>query len=74
MYFNLCVCFLVGIPIGITIGLKTCAVTKGIKYDKKNKEKHDTIVLLVKTNLNNIEVLIYKALTDAYTSMMNLFY
>ena len=47
--------YLVGIPIGITsyaIGLKTWAITAGIKKYKskikKKKKKYDKIVLLVK--------------------------
>ena len=51
---------LVGISIGITssaTGLKICAITAGIqKYKsiiKKKKKKHDEIVLLAKSKLNN---------------------
>ena len=58
---------LVGIHIGITssaIGLKICAVAARIKkyksIIKKKKKKHDEIVLLAKSILNNIEVLISK--------------
>ena len=64
--------FLVGIPIGITcsaIGLKICVITGGNKknksINKKNKKKHDKIVLLAKSKLNNIEVFISKALIDS---------
>ena len=32
---------------------------------KKNKKKHDTIVLLAKSKLNSAEVLISKALIDS---------
>ena len=53
--------YLVGIPIGITgsaVGLKICAVTPGTKkyksIIKKKKKKHDKIVLLAKSKLNNI--------------------
>ena len=57
---------LIGIPIGITssaIGLKTCAITAGIKsIMKKKKKEHDKTVLLAKSKLNIIEVLISKAL------------
>ena len=62
---------LIGISIGITyrsysIGLKIRAIAAGIKkYNsiiKKEKKKHDKIVLLAKTKLNSIEVLISKAL------------
>ena len=59
---------LVGIPIGIasfTIGLKICIKTAAIKnyksiIKKKRKELYG-IVLLAKSELNNIEVLISKA-------------
>ena len=66
---------LVGIPIGITgstMGLKTCAITAGVKkyksIIKKKKKKHDKIELLAKVKLNSIEVLISKALIDSVTS------
>ena len=66
---------LFGIPIGITssvIGLKTWAITAGIKkykpIIKKEKKKHDKIVLLEKTKLNSIEVLISKALIHSNIS------
>ena len=61
---------LVGFPIGITssaIGLKTCAITAGIKKFKsiiRKGKKQDKIVLLAKTKLNNTGVLIYKAVND----------
>ena len=45
------------------IGLKICAITAGIK--KKNKKKHDEIVLLAKSKLNSIEILISRALVDS---------
>ena len=52
------------IPVGIAtsaIGLKICAIAAGIKkyksIIKKRKKKHDKIVLLAKSKLNNIEVL-----------------
>ena len=35
---------------------------------KKKRKKHDKIVLLAKSKLNNIEVLISKALTDSNIS------
>ena len=67
--------FLVGIPIGVTssaIGLKICPITAAIKkyksMIKKNKKKHDKIVLLAKSELNSIEVLISKALIDSVIS------
>ena len=54
---------LIIIPIGIR--LKTCAITAGIKkyksINKKNKKKHDKIVLLAKSKLNRIKVLIPRA-------------
>ena len=56
------------IPIRITssaIELKNYAITTGVKkYNsifQKQKMKHDKIVLLTKSELNNIEVLISKA-------------
>ena len=62
-------------PIGITssaIGLKMCAIAAGMKkyksVIKKKKKKHDKIVLLTKSRLNNIEVLISKALIDSNIS------
>ena len=62
---------LFGIPLGITssaIGLKICVINAGMKKYKsiiqKKKKKHDQIVLLGKANLNNIKVLISKALID----------
>ena len=61
-----------GIPIAITssaIGLKICAITAGTKKSKsitkKEKKKHDKIVLLAKSKLNSAEVLISKALIDS---------
>ena len=67
---------LVGIPIGITsstIVLIICAITAGIKkYEsiiKKKKEKHDKIVLVAKSKLNNIEVLISIPLIDSVISL-----
>ena len=66
---------LLGILIGIkspAIGLKICELTAGIKkyksIIKKKKEKHDKIALLAKSKLNNIEVLISKALIDSVIS------
>ena len=62
----------VGIPIGITstaMELKICTITAGIKkyksIIKKNKKKHDKIVLLEKSKLNSREILISKALIDS---------
>ena len=66
---------LVCVPVGITcsgIGIKTCAITVGIKryksIIKKKKKKHDEIVLLWKNKLNTIEVLISKTLIGPYVS------
>ena len=66
---------LIGILIGITspaTGLKICAITAGMKkyksIIKKKKKKHDKIVLLAKCKLNNMEVLISKALIDSNVS------
>ena len=66
---------LLGIPIGIkssAIGLKICAITRGIKkyksIIKKKKKKHDKIVLLAKSKVNSIKVLISKALIDSSLS------
>ena len=51
---------LIALPVGITssaIGLKICVITAGIKkyksIIKKNKNKHDKIVLLVKSKLKS---------------------
>ena len=66
---------LVGIPVGIAssvVGLKICVKTTGIKkyksIIKKKKKKHDKIVLLAKSKVNNIEVLISKGLIDSNNS------
>ena len=66
---------LVGIPasIGISaVGINICAITAVIKkyksIIKNKKKKHDEIVLLAKPKLNNIEVLISKALIDSCIS------
>ena len=55
---------LVGIPIGIrssAAGLNICVITATIKkyksIIKKNKKKHDEIVLSAKWKLNSIEAL-----------------
>ena len=62
---------LLGMPIGIkssAIVIKNCVITEGIKrynsINKKNKKKHDKIVLLAKSKLNSIEILISKVLID----------
>ena len=74
MRFNFCICSIrrfPRFPVGIVssvVGLKTCAVTAGIKkyrsIIKQKRKKHDNIVLLAKTKLNNTEVLISKVLID----------
>ena len=66
---------LISVPIGITssaFGLQICAMTAGSKkyksIIKKKKKKHDKIVLLAKSKLNNKEILISKALSDSVVS------
>ena len=66
---------LISVPIGITssaFGLKICAMTAGSKkyksIIKQKKKKHDKIVLLAKSKLNNKEILISKALNDSVVS------
>ena len=66
---------LLGIPIGITssaIGLKSCAITAGIKKCKSiiklKVKKLNKIVLLGTSKLNRTEVLISKALIDSNNS------
>ena len=61
-----------GVLIGIRSsakGLKFCVITVGIKkcksIIKKNKKKHNKIVLLAKSKLNTTEVLIYRTLIDS---------
>ena len=55
-----------------SLGLKICGKIAGIKNYKsiinKKKKKHDKIVLLAKSKLNNIEVLSFKALIDSNIS------
>ena len=65
--------FLVVISVGIAsfaVGIKICAKFAAIrKYKlitKIKKKKHDKIVLLLKTNLNTVEVLTSKTLIDSY--------
>ena len=59
---------LVCIPVGVTscaIKIKIYTITAGIKKYKsiiKKKKKHDEIVLLGKSQLNTIEIIIFKAL------------
>ena len=54
------------------IRLRICVITAGIKkyksINKSNKKKHAKIVFLAKSQLNTIEVLISKALTDSNIS------
>ena len=64
-----------GVPVGITssaMGFKICAITAGIKkcksIIKKKKKKHDKIVLLAKSKLNNTEVIISKTLINSNIS------
>ena len=66
-----CVSISAFVPIGITtsaIRLKIFSIAAAIKkyksIIKKKKKKHDKIVLLAKSKLNNIEVLISKALIN----------
>ena len=66
---------LLSIPIEITsyaIGLKIWAIAAGIKkfrsIIKKEKKKHNKIVLSGKSKLNSIEVLISKVLTHSSIS------
>ena len=61
------------IAIGITssaIGLKISVIASGIKKSliKKDKKKHDKMVLLAKSTLNGIEVLISKVLINSNIS------
>ena len=63
---------LVGIPIAIVvsaIGFKMYAITAAIKkyksLIKEKKKKPDKIILFTQPYLNNIEVLISKALNDS---------
>ena len=63
------------IPVVITsstVGLEICIITAGIeKYKsiiKEKKKKHNKIILLAKSNLNSIEVLVSKVLTDSSIS------
>ena len=66
---------LVCVPVSITtssVGIKICTINAGIKMYKsvikKEKKKHDKILLLGKDKLNTVEVLISKALIDLYIS------
>ena len=71
---------LVCITIGITssaVGLKIYTITAGFKkyksIIKKTKKKHNTKLLLAKTQLSTIKVLIYRTFFDSYTSRNKLF-
>ena len=62
---------LVSVPVGVAsfvVRLKICSITAGIRnyksIIKKEKKKHDKIVLLGKDKLNTIEVTISKPLID----------
>ena len=72
MCFYIFFCFLVGIPFGImssAVGLMICEITAGIKSKiKKNKKKHDKIVLLAKSKIISKEVLMSKDLIDSVIS------
>ena len=75
MSFCFCISFLVGIPVGIAstvtkinIYVAIAGIKKYKSIIKKKKNKHNKIVLLVKTKLNTIEVNISKALIDSYIS------
>ena len=66
---------LVCVPVGITnpaVGIQICTIIVGIiKYKsiiKEKRKKHDKLVLWGESKLNNIEVLISKALIDSYIS------
>ena len=66
---------LVCVPVSITtsaVGIKICTINAGIKMYKsvikKEKKKHDKILLSGKDKLNTVEVLISKALIDLYIS------
>ena len=56
---------------------KTYVITAGIKsyklITKKNKKKHDKIVLPAKTKLNTIEAVISRALINSYISHYEFF-
>ena len=61
----------------LSTGLKVCAVSAGIKtygplIKKKKKAKWNG--MLAKSTLNNIKVLISKALTDSYISCDDFFF
>ena len=68
---NFAFAYLVGFPIGIkssAVGTKIINLVKLfiiVSYQKKRK-KHDHIVLLAETELNSVEILIFKALINWY--------
>ena len=71
MFFHFCFCFFSWYSYGLissSFGLKSCAITAGIKkyksIIKKNKKNNVKILLLTKSKLNTIEVLNPKALID----------
>ena len=64
---------LLDIPVGImssAIGLKSCAITAGIKKYKTTikKKERDKIVLLAKLKFNSIKLLIYEDLINSNIS------
>ena len=74
MCFNFGIWFISSVPVVIAssaVGLTTCASTAGIEKNKsiikKNRKKHNNIVLLAKIKLNTIKVLISKSLIDLYS-------
>ena len=65
----------IGIPIGIgsaTVAKRVCAIAaineKSKSVIKKKVEKHDKIILLLRTKFNTIEILVSKALIDPQIS------
>ena len=68
---------LLGITIGIAIsiiGSQICPITSGYKsVIKKKKKRHGKISLLAKANLNSVEALFCKVLTESYISHNGLF-
>ena len=68
---------LLGITIGIAISIiesQICPITSGYKsVIKKKKKRHGKISLLAKANLNSIEALICKILTESYISHNDFF-
>ena len=73
--FDIRICFISWYSYGITssaVELKICAIIAGMKkyksIIKKNKKRHDKIMLLAKAYVNTFEVFISKALIDLYIS------